>query len=56
MGKGEEMSITKPGCYFLREVVKGRPYSLGGESDGQSLLCVWLDTGERSWIPFSWLD
>lgn len=45
-----------PGCYFLREIAKDRPYILGGESDGQSLLCTWLDTGERQWIPYSWLD
>ena len=50
------MRIAKPGCYFLREVASGRPYTLGGESDGTSLLCVFLDTGERVWIPFTWLD
>jgi hypothetical protein len=50
------MRYARPGCYFLRAIAKDRPYSLGGESDGQSLLCVWLDTHERAWIPFSWLD
>ena len=50
------MRYTKPGCYFLREIAKGRPYSLGGQSDGQSVLCTWLDTGEETWIPISWLD
>lgn len=50
------MRFTKPGCYFLREVAKGRSYTLGGEFDGTSLLCVWNDTGERTWIPISWLD
>lgn len=48
--------IAKPGCYFLRSVVQGRSYTLGGESDGQSILCVWHDTGKREWIPFTWLD
>lgn len=43
------MKFAKPGCYFLREIAKGRPYTLGGESDGQSLLCVFHDTGERAW-------
>lgn len=47
--------IAKPGCYFLR-IAKGRNYTLGGECDGQSVLCVWHDTGERAWIPFSWFD
>lgn len=46
---------ARPGCYFLR-IANGRPYTLGGESDGQSLLCVWHDTNERQWIPFTWLD
>lgn len=50
------MRYTKPGCYFLREIAKGRPYTLGDESDGQSLLCTFHDTGERMWIPFTWLD
>lgn len=47
---------ARPGCYFLRSVAKGRPYILGGESDGQSILCVWKDTWERAWIPYTWLD
>ncbi len=50
------MRYTRPNCYFLRVIAKNRPYTLGSESDGQSLLCVWNDTGERQWIPFSWLD
>jgi len=36
---------AKPGCYFLRSVVNGRTYILGGESDGQCLLCIWTATG-----------
>lgn len=48
--------FARPGCYFLRSVAKGRPYILGGESDGQSILCVWQDTWEREWIPYTWLD
>ena len=47
---------ARPGCYFLREVAKGRSYTLGGESDGQCVLCVWHDTGQRDWIPYTWLD
>lgn len=50
------MRYARPGCYFLREIAKDRPYTLGEESDGSSLLCVWHDTGERAWIPFAWLD
>lgn len=46
---------ARPGCYFLT-FAKGRPYTLGGESDGQSLLCVFHDTGERAWIPYDWFD
>ena len=48
--------IVRPGCYFLRSVVKGRPYRIGDEDDGQAVLCTWLDTNERTWIPYSWLD
>lgn len=49
------MRYTRPGCYFLK-FANGRPYVLGDESDGQSILCVWQDTFERAWIPLSWLD
>ncbi len=47
--------IVKPGCYFLK-FANGRAYTVGDESDGQSLLCVFHDTGERTWIPYSWFD
>jgi hypothetical protein len=46
----------RPGCYFLREIAKGRPYTLGDEFDGSCWLCVFHDTGERAWIPVEWLD
>lgn len=46
----------RPNCYFAREVAKNRPYTVGGESDGQSVLCVFHDTGEQTWIPYSWFD
>lgn len=46
---------TRPGCYFLK-IANGRPYRLGDQSDGQSLLCIWLDTYEQQWIPYTWFD